>query len=66
MPLITVGRKWVVRLYRFEDENIVNVGELLYRSTSGPGFGISPDGRWLLSSQHDSEESDLMLVEDFQ
>lgn len=66
MPLFTVGMKWVVRSYNFKNESIVDVGELLYRSTSGPGFGISPDGRWLLSSQHDSEESDLMLVEGFQ
>ncbi len=65
MPLFTVGMKWLVRSYKFEDQNIVDVGELLYRSTSGPGFGISPDGRWLLSSQHDREESDLMLVENF-
>jgi hypothetical protein len=65
MPLFTVGRKWAVRAYKFENQSLVDVGELQYRPTSGPGFGISPDGRWLLSSQHEQEESDLMLVENF-
>ncbi|HUV14928.1 MAG TPA: hypothetical protein VMY18_14925, partial [Acidobacteriota bacterium] len=65
-PLFTIGMRWIVRSYKFEDQSIVDVGELRYPPSSGPGFGISPDGRWLLSSQYDEEESDLMLVENFQ
>ncbi|HUV13961.1 MAG TPA: protein kinase [Acidobacteriota bacterium] len=64
-PLFTVGMKWIVRSYKFEDQSIVDVGELRYAPSSGPGFGISPDGHWLLSSQYDNEVSDLMLVENF-
>jgi len=64
-PLFTVGMKWIVRSYKFEDQSIVDVGKLRYPPSSGPGFGISPDGHWLLSSQYDHEESDLMLVENF-
>ncbi len=64
-PLFTVGMKWTVRSYKFEDQSIVDVGELRYPPSSGPGFGISPDGHWLLSSQYDNEVSDLMLVENF-
>jgi Tol biopolymer transport system component len=29
------------------------------------GLGVSPDGRWLLYSQLDREESDIMLLENF-
>ena len=30
-----------------------------------PGFGVSPDGRWILLSQIDQRESDIMLMENF-
>ncbi|UCF38165.1 MAG: PD40 domain-containing protein [Acidobacteriota bacterium] len=64
-PLFTVGMEWIVRSYKFEDQSIGDVGVLQHPPSSGPGFGISPDGRWLLSSQYDLEESDLLLVENF-
>jgi Tol biopolymer transport system component len=65
LPLFTAGLKWRVRFYSFEDRSVVDLRELRYPPSAGPGFGISPDGRWLLSSQYDNEESDLMLVENF-
>jgi Tol biopolymer transport system component/serine/threonine protein kinase len=30
-----------------------------------PGFAISPDGRWVLYVQEDSQDSDIMLMENF-
>ncbi len=64
-PLFSPGARWVVRSYSFEDGSISEVAEFRFRPIAGPAFGISPDGRWLLSAQHDEEESDLMLVENF-
>ena len=32
----------------------------------GPSFDVSHDGRWILYTSRDSDESDLMLVENFQ
>jgi Tol biopolymer transport system component/predicted Ser/Thr protein kinase len=32
----------------------------------GPGFAISPDGRWILYAQVDQSGSDIVLVENFQ
>jgi hypothetical protein len=31
----------------------------------GPGFAISPDGRWILYTQVDQSGSDIILVENF-
>jgi Tol biopolymer transport system component len=30
-----------------------------------PGFAVSPDGRWILLSLNDQNESDIMLMENF-
>jgi len=30
-----------------------------------PGFSISPDGQWILFTVTDTNDSDLMMVEDF-
>jgi Tol biopolymer transport system component/DNA-binding winged helix-turn-helix (wHTH) protein len=32
---------------------------------TGPSFSVSPDGRWILYSRVEREESDLMLIENF-
>ena len=32
---------------------------------AGPGFAVSPDGRWMLLSLIDQSESDIMLMENF-
>src|SRR4030095_12880312 len=31
----------------------------------GPGFAVSPDGRWILLALIDQSESDIMLMENF-
>jgi hypothetical protein len=31
-----------------------------------PGFAISPDGRWMLYTQVDQNDSNIMLVDNFQ
>jgi serine/threonine protein kinase len=63
--LFTVGMKWTVRFYSFDDQNIVDVGEIQHRPSAGPALGVAPDGSWLLSSLNDREESDLVMVENF-
>ena len=32
---------------------------------SSPGVAVSPDGRWILYSQIDQNDNDIMLVENF-
>jgi dipeptidyl aminopeptidase/acylaminoacyl peptidase len=59
------GTSWVVRFQRFDQRNAAEVARLRYTPfLGGPAISISPDGRWMLSTQI-QVESDLMLVENF-
>jgi Tol biopolymer transport system component len=59
------GMRWVVRFLRFGQGPATEVGQLTYPPyLSGPALSVSPDGRWILSTQQQSG-SDLMLVEGF-
>ena len=59
------GTSWVVRFQRFDRRHATEVARLpLAPFLGGPAISISPDGRWMLSTQTE-EESDLMLVEKF-
>ncbi len=59
-----------LKFFRFSDGKILPIASLgpntrLYR-VGGPAFAVSPDGRWVLYSQVDRIEGDILLVENFQ
>jgi serine/threonine protein kinase len=59
------GTSWVVRFQSFDRRPETEVARLrLPPFLGGPAISVSPDGRWLLSTQR-QEDSDLMLVESF-
>ena len=53
--------------YDFGRKTTNEVSKLPQMPTSAGGLGmsVSPDGRWLVYTQTDSQDSDLMLVENF-
>jgi hypothetical protein len=52
-----------VRFFDFSIKQIRNVFEA--KKNFGGGLSISADGRWLLYSQVDAENSDILLVDHF-
>ena len=59
------GTSWVVRFQAFDRRAATTVARLLHPPfLGGPALSVSRDGRWMLSTQSQSE-SDLMLVENF-
>jgi hypothetical protein len=52
-----------LRYFDFATKQIRPVFEV--QKDFSAGFSVSPDGRWMLYSQLDEENSDLMLVEHF-
>ncbi|MGI8785982.1 MAG: protein kinase domain-containing protein [Acidobacteriota bacterium] len=52
-----------IRLFNFATGSATTV--LTLARPTAVGLAVSPDGRWLLYSQLDREESDLVLVENF-
>jgi hypothetical protein len=59
------GMSWVVLFQGFDRRTATDVARLRYPPfLAGPAISVSPDGRWMLSSQSQGE-SDLMLVENF-
>ncbi len=61
----TSGMQWVVRFLAFGQRNATEVARLRHPPfLGGPAVSVSPDGRWMLSTQSQGE-SDLMLVEAF-
>jgi Tol biopolymer transport system component/predicted Ser/Thr protein kinase len=60
------GEEWVVRFLAFGQHGAKDVARLAHPPyLAGPAVSVSPDGRWLLSTQSQGE-FDLMLVEGFQ
>jgi Tol biopolymer transport system component len=51
-------------LYEFTGGNTTKIAEFDLNTTDGY-FDISPDGTWLLYSQSEASESDIMLIENF-
>jgi hypothetical protein len=52
-----------LRYFDFATKKIREVFEI--DKDFGDGLSVSPDGRWLLYSQIDEENSDIMLVDRF-
>jgi hypothetical protein len=61
----STGLQWVVRFQDFGQRDATDVARLRYPPfLGGPALSVSPDGRWILSTQL-REEYDLMLIENF-
>jgi Tol biopolymer transport system component len=69
----TVGRRespqspWKpeITFHDFATGRRTKIADLPTGTSSGIGFSLSPDGRYLLYTQCDRETDDLMLVENF-
>lgn len=57
--------RWVLKLLRFENEEISVVSQLDGPPCGPTGLDVSPDGKWFIYVQADRRDSDLMLVENF-
>ena len=59
------GTNWVVRFQGFNRRHATEVARVPHAPfLGGPAISVSPDGRWMLSTQSQGQ-SDLMLVENF-
>jgi Tol biopolymer transport system component len=56
-----------VKFFDFQSRQVTQLGtvENTVSWTNTPGFAISPDSRWLLYSNLESTDADLMLVDNF-
>lgn len=63
VPAVVEGAPATIEFFDFASGAIRRVAQL--PGPPGLGLSVSPDGRWLLYSQVDRRESDLMLVENF-
>jgi hypothetical protein len=56
-----------VRFFNFRSRQVTQVGtvENTVSWTNTPGFAISPDSRWLLYSNLERRDADLMLLDNF-
>jgi Tol biopolymer transport system component len=53
----------VVQFFDFATKKVVTIARL--QRTAAYGLDVSPDGRWLLYSEYEPRQGDLMLVENF-
>jgi Tol biopolymer transport system component len=63
--LASAARQWVLKLFRFDTQQVTMITRLSRRPHSPTPLDVSPDGKWFLYVQNDRDESDLMLVENF-
>jgi Tol biopolymer transport system component len=54
-----------IDFYDFSSRATKQVLRLPQAPASGGGLSVSPDGRWLLYTRTDDEQSDIMLAEHF-
>ena len=60
----SAGSGWAVYARDLETHETERIAALPHEPVlAGPAFDVSPDGRWILYSANDSNESDLLLVE---
>ena len=65
MPVEGMSNSVIRARYDLVTESVTQLAQLPYTPNfNGPGFGVSPEGRWILSVEH-SSNWDLMLVENF-
>ena len=55
-----------INFYDFATRTVRRLANLPQRPTPGGGLSVSPDGRWLLYTQTDDAQSDIMLANHFQ
>jgi Tol biopolymer transport system component/predicted Ser/Thr protein kinase len=57
----------VIEFFRFATRRVRQIAVMEKEAAKwNPGFAISPDGRWILYTQVDQSDSNIMLVENFQ
>src|SRR6185437_5760207 len=60
------GRADSINFFRFEDSKMTPIGRLPFRiSRFNGGMTVSDDGRWLITTQTNRNDTDLMLIENF-
>jgi Tol biopolymer transport system component/tRNA A-37 threonylcarbamoyl transferase component Bud32 len=55
---------FTIEFYDLQTDSVTTIAER--DELAGMYVDVSPDGRWLLYTQHDQSESDIFLVEDFE
>jgi Tol biopolymer transport system component len=55
-----------IEFFSFATGRVTQITTLEKRVFGGPNLAVSPDGEWILYAQVDRNDSDLMLVNDFQ
>jgi hypothetical protein len=53
-----------IEFFSFATHRVSQISTLP-KNVASPGFAVSPDGRWVLYVQEDSQDSDIMLMENF-
>ena len=57
----------VIEFFSFATRRVRQIAVMEKEAVQGnPGFAISPDGRWILYTQVDQDDSNIMLVDNFQ
>jgi Tol biopolymer transport system component len=60
------SRPTAINFYDFSSRSAKRLFSLPQPPTPGGGLSVSPDGRWLLYTQTDDAQNDIMLAEGFQ
>jgi Tol biopolymer transport system component len=79
MPQLNASENWTatergiyytssasINFYRFATRTVEHLSTLPESPTPGGGLSVSPDGQWLLYTQTDDAQSDIMLASHFE